>query len=349
MVDFAGWEMPVQYTSIIAEHHAVRSSAALFDVSHMGEVEISGSGAAHFCSLLMSNDPSRLEPGRAQYNLMPNESGGVVDDVIAYRLGEERFLVCLNASNTAKDLKWLGRHATATTTIRDRSHEFGLIALQGPAATTIAAALFPETDGLARFACLETTFDSAPLILARTGYTGEDGFELFVDNGSAVALWRALLAEGKRVCGDDFGPAGLGARDTLRLEAALPLYGHELGEDIDPYEAGLGWTVRLDRPDMLGFAALSRLEAKGSRRERLGLEISGGIARHGCDVVAGQEVVGVVTTGSYSPSLGRALALALVERGSAARELGVRVRGKTLAAKVTDLPFYVTHAAGGAR
>ncbi len=347
MVDFAGWEMPVQYRSIVAEHRAVRTSAAIFDVGHMGELEISGTEAAPCCARLMSNDPSRLEPGRAQYNLMINESGGVVDDVIAYRLAGDRFFVCVNASNTAKDLEWIREHAIAGAAISDRSDDFGLIALQGPAAAAIASALLPETAGLARFSCVESSYDGRPLMIARTGYTGEDGFELFVDSGSAVSLWRALLAAGRRNCGDEFGPAGLGARDTLRLEAALPLYGHELGDDIDPYEAGLAWTVRLDRPDMKGFEALKGLAGGGSRRRRVGLEISGGIARQGCDVVSGERVVGTVTSGTHSPSLGRAIALALVDRGAGGDEFGVVVRGKTLAANVTDLPFYVTHAAGG--
>jgi aminomethyltransferase len=347
MVEFAGWDMPVQYGSIVAEHQAVRSSAALFDVGHMGEVEISGSGAAGLLARLMSNDPSRLEPGRAQYNLMVNEDGGVVDDVIVYRLADEYFMVCLNAANTAKDLDWIRIHVSDDVVLLNRSSELGLIAVQGPSAAAITSAVLPGAETLSRFGCIETAYEAGTVLIARTGYTGEDGFELFVENTCAVSLWRALLETGKEACGKDFGPAGLGARDTLRLEAALPLYGHELADDIDPYQAGLGWTVRLDRPEMVGFEALEGIVARGPRRERLGLEISGGIARQGCEVVADGKVVGVVTSGTHGPSLGRAIALALVDRESVGGELGVVVRNKTLAVKVTDLPFYVTDAAGG--
>jgi aminomethyltransferase len=341
MVDFAGWEMPVQYRSIVEEHRAVRDGAGLFDVSHMGEVELSGPGAEQACARLFTNDARVLEPGQAQYTLIANEQGGVVDDVIVYRLEASRFLVCVNAANTDKDVAWIERHGRGLCTIEDASARYALIAIQGPAAASIMGGLAPAAAGLARFRCgrvaVATADAEVEAFAARTGYTGEDGFELFVEPGRAVGVWRALCAAGAV-------PAGLGARDTLRLEAGLPLYGHELGDDVSPYEVGLGWAVKLNRADMVGHDALERAKREGVPRRLIGLEVDGGIARAGCVVLASGREIGNVTSGSHCPTMGKPLALALVGRGESLDDLAVRIRGKLRGARVTAVPFYVRHA-----
>jgi len=343
MVEFAGWSMPVQYRSILEEHQAVRRSAGLFDVSHMGEVEITGPGAEALCAKLFTNDARTLAPGRAQYSMIGNDRGGVVDDIIVYRLGAERFYVCVNASNAAKDLAWILAHPSSGATVTDRSNETALIAVQGPAAIGILEKMSPGIAGLARFACEERRVAGIDVLAARTGYTGEDGAELFCPADAAVRLWRALAAAGEPA---GLRPCGLGARDTLRIEAALPLYGHELGEDISPYEVGLGWAVKRNRPEMIGRDALDRAAA-GAPRRLIGLLVDGGIAREGTEVFAkeGADAIGVVTSGTHSPTLGRAVAMALVARQFAADPNGsdveVEIRGKRRAASVTRLPFCV--------
>jgi aminomethyltransferase len=348
MVEFAGWAMPVQYRSILEEHQAVRRSAGLFDVSHMGEVEITGPGAEALCARLFTNDARVLVPGRAQYSMIPNEHGGVVDDIIVYRLAAERFLVCVNASNAAKDLAWILARPLDGATVVDRSDETALIAVQGPAAVALVETISPGIASLPRFGCEERRAAGIDVVAARTGYTGEDGVELFCPAHAAVDLWRALA-------GADGGatPCGLGARDTLRIEAALPLYGHELGEDISPYEAGLGWAVKLNRDDMVGRDALDRARANPPRR-LVGLLVDGGIAREGAPVFphGAAEPAGIVTSGTHSPTLGRAVAMALVARPAApplppgvqtaaTADFEVEIRGKRRAASVTRLPFCV--------
>jgi aminomethyltransferase len=341
MVDFAGWAMPVQYASILAEHQAVRTQAGLFDVSHMGEVEISGPAAEALCAKLFTNDARTLEPGKAQYSMIANEDGGVVDDIIVYRLAADRFLVCVNASNAAKDLAWIRDHAIDGATIEDRSDAMGLIAIQGPHAVRAVEELSPGISSMKRFTCALRTVAGVEVLAARTGYTGEDGFELFCPADATVPLWRALLATEAAP-----QPCGLGARDTLRVEAALPLYGHELGPDISPYEVGLGWAVKRNRPEMIGYAALERAAAGGTKRRLVGFHVDGGIAREGAPVfpVGAAEPAGKVTSGTHSPTLGRAVALALVDR-SAAEPFEVELRGKRRAVAVTSLPFCVKRAA----
>lgn len=346
MVEFAGWEMPVQYTGIIDEHRRVRAAAGLFDVSHMGEIEISGPQAEACCARLFANDARRLRPGRAQYSLICNERGGIVDDVIVYRL-PDRFLVCVNASNKDKDFAWIRAHAPGGAVVEDCSDEYALIAFQGPAAATVAAKVAPGVAELRRFDVGRFTFGAVSAWVARTGYTGDDGLELFVAGRDARALWRLLLEAGTA---EGVVPAGLGARDTLRLEAALPLYGHELDEETSPYEAGLDWVVKLDRPDMVGFEALRAAHAGAVRRRLIGLEMCEGIARQGCAVLACGTQIGKVTSGSYCAFMEKALALALVERDMHESEVDVDVRGKLKRARVTSLPFYVSSVArSGAR
>jgi len=369
MVEFAGWQMPVQYASIVAEHHAVRRGAGLFDVSHMGEVELIGPGAEAACARLFTNDARALAVGRAHYSLIANPRGGLIDDIIVYRLGAERFWVCVNASNAAADLAWIREHASGTCQIADRSDATALIAIQGPQAVSIVAALAPAAAALVRFAVAELEVAGVPTLAARTGYTGEDGFELFVAAARATELWRALLERGGS---KGLIACGLGARDTLRLEAALPLYGHELGPDISPFEVRVGWAVKLNRPDMIGYEALSAAAAGAVRRRLVGVFVEGGIAREGAPVFGsggaanaaqatsqaaatgvqrgveqGREMdrqIGKVTSGSHSPTLGRAVAMALVERDAGDGPFEIEVRGKRRSAAVTNLPFYVKRA-----
>jgi len=365
MVDFAGWAMPVQYQSILAEHQAVRTAAGLFDVSHMGEFEITGPAAEALCAKLFTNDARVLTPGKAQYSMIANEQGGVVDDIIVYRLEPERFLVCVNASNVAKDLAWILARPMAGATVTDRSDETALIAIQGPRAVAVLEKLAAGIASLAHFGCAAREIGGARVLVARTGYSGEDGFELFCPNAAAVTLWRLLLETGRSE-GAGLIPCGLGARDTLRVEAALPLYGHELGPDVSPYEVRLGWAVKRNRPDMVGYEALGRAAGGGATRRLIGLLVDGGIAREGAPVfvAGGAETVGHVTSGTHSPTLGRPVAMALVTREAAASAASgqpaaaaqpeasasaatgaaafeVEVRGKRRAAFVTSLPFCV--------
>ena len=340
MVEFAGWSMPVEYTSLIKEHNIVRSGAGLFDVSHMGEIALSGPGAEALCRRLLTNDVRALAPGSAHYSLIANERGGVVDDVIVYRLEPERFMLCVNAANADKDLEWIRSRSTADCKVDDASDDYALIALQGPQAVAVAGALGPELVGLGRFKAATARLKGIKVLASRTGYTGEDGYEFYVAPEEAVDLWR-LLGSTAVGMGIAWGWVGLGARDTLRLEAALPLYGHELAEDISPFEVGLGWTVKLNRPDMSGYRALEESRVDASNRRLLGLEVKGGIARQGHPVVCGAKPVGMVTSGSHCPTLGKAVALALAASDCPSEGLSVEVRGKARAANVTTLPFYV--------
>jgi aminomethyltransferase len=347
MVDFAGWQMPVQYPAgIVQEHLRVRTAAGVFDVSHMGEIEISGPQAEACCARLFANDARRLVPGRAQYSLLCNERGGIVDDVIVYRLAAERFLVCVNASNKDKDFEWMRAHAPSGAILDDRSDEYALIAIQGPTAADIVGSLQPRLREMRRFDVRDFNVAGTDACVARTGYTGADGFELFIPPEAAVALWKRLLDAGAT---SGLLPAGLGARDTLRLEAALPLYGHELDDDTSPYEVGLDWVVKLNRPEMVGFDALSAAHAGAVARRLVGLEMCEGIARQGCAVLACGAQIGKVTSGSYCAFVEKAVALALVERGVHEAEVDVDIRGKSRRARVVSLPFYAGGAAQSAR
>lgn len=340
LVEFGGWEMPVSYRGIVDEHRAVRAAAGLFDVSHMGEIEVRGPDAGAVCQMLTTNDVRRLADGRVQYTLLCRPDGGVVDDVTLYRHGPERYFFCVNASNIAKDLAWIRAHGGGAT-ITDLSDATALLALQGPRAAEILARLTPAPlAGLGGFRFLEDRVGGRPTLISRTGYTGEDGFELYVASADAMPLWTALLDAGR---GDGLEPIGLGARDTLRLEAALPLYGHELDDTTTPLAAGLQRWVVLDGDDFLGRAALLREREAGSPRRLTGLEMRGpGIARQGYPVVAEGAPIGQVTSGTHSPTLGRAIALAYVDRAHAVlgAALAVDVRGRAVAAAVVPTPFY---------
>jgi aminomethyltransferase len=339
MVDFAGWEMPVQYSGVIEEHRAVRTAAGLFDVSHMGEVRVRGAGAEAFLQSLTPNDVSKLVPGRAHYSGLLTGRGTYIDDILVYRLAPEDFLVVVNASNAPRDFEWIASRAAGLRDVEvtDESARYALLALQGPKAVEILAPLAtPDVTGLRYYGFAQGEVDGVPALISRTGYTGEDGFELYLAPEEAPGVWRRLLAAGAV-------PAGLGARDTLRLEAAMALYGHEIDETTTPWEAGLDWVVKPSKGDFLGRDALLAQKAAGVPRKLVGFEIQGrGIARQGHAVVSEGGTVGVVTSGTWSPTFEKALGLAYVppEMAAAGTALTIDVRGRALPAVVVETPFY---------
>lgn len=341
MIEFGGWEMPVQYSGILEEHRAVRERAGLFDVSHMGEIEVTGDEALPFLRRLLTNEPANLTVGQAQYTLMCLPTGGVIDDLIAYRLGDNRYLLIVNAANIEKDYAWLRDHVTGRVHVTNLSDEKGLLALQGPRAVDILTPLSTaDLATLRYYHIVEAQVAGIPAFVSRTGYTGEDGFEILVDASQVVALWDALLDAGR-----DHGllPAGLGARDTLRLEAALPLYGHELTEEINPLEAGLERFVKLEKETFIGRDALLATRKEGLRRKLIGFEMVGrGIARQGYEILHEGQPVGVVTSGTYAPFLEKAIGMGFVpvELSPPGTAIEVRVRQRTVPARVVKRPFY---------
>ncbi|HLJ11217.1 MAG TPA: glycine cleavage system aminomethyltransferase GcvT [Planctomycetaceae bacterium] len=341
MVDFAGWEMPVQYTSIVAEHHAVRRAAGLFDIAHMGRLRFTGPDAVKLLERLVTNDVAGLAVGQVKYALVTNEAGGILDDVLVYRLADCHLLV-VNASNRLKIMAWIERHrAGFNATVEDQTISHFMLALQGPKAQELLQPLV-ETDlgQIKYYFGTPARVQGESGFVSRTGYTGEDGFEVIVPATRASALWEALFAGGSPV---GLLPAGLGSRDTLRLEAGMPLYGHELNETIDPFTAGLGFAVRMDKGEFIGRAALIAAKANPNRQRRVGLELgSKRIAREGALVFQDQEQVGRVTSGTFSPTLERSIAMAYVARPAAAlgAALTVDIRGQREPAKVVKLPFY---------
>jgi aminomethyltransferase len=348
MVEFAGWSMPLQYDGVLKEHERVRTAAGLFDVSHMGELFFSGPGAAATLDRLAANDVAALTPGQALYTPFCNEEGGVRDDVLVYRLEATRFMVVVNAANNSKMREWSQSHLQPGTELADRSDEVALLALQGPRSADILAGslllgdLASEVRGLGYYRFVPGD-GRAVLLLARTGYTGELGYEIYVPASRGPRLWEELLELGRPL---GAGPAGLGARDTLRFEAGYCLYGHELDETTTPLEAGLGWTVKFDKPCFIGKAALERQKLEGPPRRLVGLELQERvIARAGCEVRAGEREVGRVTSGTFAPTLGRSLAMALVRRQALGEALSVRVRGRDVPARRADLPFHRSRAA----
>ena len=344
MVDFGGWDMPVQYSGVIEEHVAVRQAAGLFDVSHMGEVEVTGPNALAFIQHLTINDAAKLVDGQVQYSAMCYPEGGVVDDVTLYRFNASRYLFCVNASNVDKDFAWMEKvladSAMTGVTLNNRSAEFAQIALQGPKAQEILATLtdLPLADIVYYHFC-EGEVAGVPMIVSRTGYTGEDGFELYLPASFAVEVWQQIMLTGTP---QGLLPIGLGARDTLRLEKGYALYGHELSREISPLEAGLAWITKLDKEDFVGKAALVAQKAEGLPRRRVGLVMQErGIPREGYPLFAGDREVGVVTSGTMSPSLKAGVALALVEPDFAKEEteLEVAIRNRRMGAKVQRPPF----------
>jgi aminomethyltransferase len=347
MTSFAGWQMPLRYGSETAEHQAVRHAAGLFDLSHMGEILVRGPDAGAALDYALTGSISVLRPGRARYTMICAADGGVLDDLVVYRQGEQEYLVIANASNTSVVFDELRSRASGfDAVVADATHDYALIAVQGPAAAGILGPLtsLDTSQDLGEMKYYAGAFGSvagAPAWVARTGYTGEDGFEVYCRPADAVAVWDALLASGAP---KGLVPAGLAARDTLRLEAGMPLYGNELGPDMTPFEAGLGRVVKFDKPgDFVGRSALLAAAAASPPRRLVGLTIeSRRVARHGYPVLADGVACGVVTSGAPSPTLGHPIAMAYLNAGADARDavLAVGIRGETVPAQLTDLPFY---------
>jgi aminomethyltransferase len=347
LVDFAGWSMPVQYGSIVAEHQATRTACGLFDVSHMGRLRLDGSGAAAFLDRLLTRKVVGMGPGKIRYSLVCNESGGILDDVLVYHLQEHGgglyHLLVVNASNREKIVAWLKSHLRSSDDVKltDRTAETAMIAVQGPAAIRCVEPLVgADIGGLAYYTGTETTVCGQIGIVSRTGYTGEDGCELIVPAAAAVELWEKVLAHGQEA---GAMAVGLGARDTLRLEAAMPLYGHELNEQINPIQAGLGFAVNLDGRDFIGRGALADAKQNKSQPVRVGLELSGRrAAREHYAVLGNGKPVGEITSGTFSPTLQKPIAMAYIppQFAEIGTELAVDIRGTTEPAKVVKLPFY---------
>lgn len=342
-IDFGGWELPVQFSGIGAEHEAVRTKAGLFDVSHMGEVEVKGNGALYYLQRLTTNDVSKLEVNQAQYGAMCYPDGGTVDDLLVYKYADDHYLLVINAGNIDKDVAWMQENVTDDVEISNISPQVAQLAIQGPLAETILQKL-TATDlskiGTFRFQ-RDVEVAGMKTLVSRTGYTGEDGFEIYLASEEAITLWNKLMeagqAEGLLAC-------GLGARDTLRFEAKLPLYGQELSKDITPIEAGIGFAVKVDKEvPCIGNDVLKEQKANGAPRKLVGIEmIDRGIPRTHYPVYAGDQLIGEVTTGTQSPTLKKNVGLALIKSEHAAigTELDVEIRGKRLKAQVVAAPFY---------
>lgn len=336
MVDFAGWDMPVQYTTIVEEHQSVRTGAGLFDISHMGRLSFGGAGSLDLIEHVFTNNATTMKDFQVRYGLICNDRGGIRDDVLVYKW-PYGYAMVVNASNREKIVAWLhssmgGRDVQMV----DQTLDTAMIAVQGPAALAMCQDITAADPAILKYYfAAPTTYQGQPCVISRTGYTGEDGVEIMLKKTQGMQLWEELIKRGAKSC-------GLGARDTLRLEAAMPLYGHELTEEIDPIQAGLAWAVKLDKGDFRGKSAiLERMDQP--RRERIGLELAGKrIAREGSAVKAGANVVGVVTSGTFSPTLNKTIAMAYIdpEHHEVGTALTVDVRGKDEAALVVKLPFY---------
>jgi len=341
MVDFVGWDMPVQYSSVIAEHEAVRTAVGLFDVSHMGEIEFSGPGALETANKLITNDLSKCADGQAVYAGLLNDQGTFVDDVVAYRFSAERILIVVNASNKDKDFAWMQSRAEGVKPV-DRSDDFAQIAVQGPKAVGLIQRL-TQVDlskiGTYRFA--EGPVAGVQCLISRTGYTGEDGFELYCPPGDAEKLWEALLEEGQQ---DGVKPCGLGARDSLRTEMKFALYGNDIDDQHTALEAGLGWICKLDKPGgFIGREVLAKQKAEGVKRKLVGFELTGsGIPRHGYPILKDGQRVGEVTSGTMGPSVKKPVGIGYVptELATEGSTFDVEIRGRPVPAVVVKTPFW---------
>lgn len=337
MVDFAGWDMPVQYSTITEEHQAVRTTAGLFDISHMGRLSFAGADSLALIQQVTTNNAATLKDFQVRYSLVCNEQGGIRDDVLVYRW-PYGYAMVVNASNRDKIVGWLAEHRSGKQVeVTDRTLDTCMIAVQGPQSMQLCRGLTEaEADKLPYYFAAATTYHGQQCVVSRTGYTGEDGLEVMISGTMAVELWEDLVQRGAKPC-------GLGARDTLRLEAAMPLYGHELTEEIDPFQAGLNWAVKLDKGDFVGRAALVKRQQDPILRRRVGLEIEGKrIAREGAAVLHDGNEAGRVSSGTFAPTLARAIAMAYVDPmlATAGTSCDVDVRGKPAAARVVPLPFY---------
>ncbi len=342
MVDFAGWHMPVQYSGLMDEHNAVREAAGLFDVSHMGEVRLRGPAALANIQRLTVNDASGLEVGGAQYTAMVNDAGGVIDDLLVYRVADEDYLLVVNAGTAPKDYAWIEAHVEGDVELRDESAEWAQLALQGPRAEVVLSRILPDSlADIGYYHFVESVYGGRSAILSRTGYTGEDGFEVYLAPDLAPTLADAILEAG---ADDGVMPAGLGARDTLRLEAGMLLYGNDMDEERSPIEAKLGWIVKPDKGDFIGREVLVGQKASGTAQRLVSIEVTGrGIPRHGYPILStDSEVIGAMTSGTFSPTLKKGIGLGYVSSAHAGldTELAVEVRGRAVAAQVVKSPFY---------
>jgi aminomethyltransferase len=341
MVEFAGFEMPIQYKGLSLEHAAVRNDVGLFDISHMGEILVTGPNARNFINRITTNDITRVVDGQCQYSVCCYEDGSVVDDVITYQFSPEKYLVVVNAANIEKDYHWFMDNKISGVDIINKSDDYAQLALQGPMACPVLQKLtFTPMNQLYTFRFTHTQIAGNDAIISRTGYTGEDGFEIYCDPENAKPIWEAIME-----AGDDANiqPVGLGARDTLRLEMAYSLYGHEISEKINPLEARLQWVVKFNKDDFIGKKALEKIKQDCPARQLVGIQMTGkGIAREGYEVYFKDEKVGVVTSGTHSPTVGAPIALALIEAYAAntAKKLQVKVRDKLIATDIVSLPFY---------
>lgn len=343
-IDFGGWELPVQFSGIKDEHEAVRTKAGLFDVSHMGEIEVKGTESLVFLQKMLTNDVSMLKQGGALYTAMCYENGGTVDDLIVYQKAEDDYLLVVNAANIEKDFHWLQANGMEGVKIHDVSNDYAQLALQGPQAEKVLQKITDQTDlstiGFFKFK-EEVPIHNISTMVSRTGYTGEDGFEIYCRSEDGPALWRAILEAGKE---EGIQPIGLGARDTLRFEAKLPLYGQELSPDITPIEAGIGFAVKTEKDsDFFGKSVLLEQKDKGATRKLVGLEmIERGIPRHGYKVYSGDKVIGEVTTGTQSPTLKKNVGLVLIDKNHSdlGTEVEVEIRSKRVKAIIIQTPFY---------
>jgi len=342
MIDFGGWSLPVEYTGIIPEHEAVRTKAGIFDVSHMGEITVKGEDSEKYLQMLLTNDISLLNNNQIAYTAMCYPHGGVVDDLLVYKYSNTDYLLVVNASNTEKDYQWMKENIFGNTEILNVSENYAQLALQGPLAETILQKLTSKNLNEIEFYYFSDNVKVGNIeaLVSRTGYTGEDGFELYFAYDKAEEMWDLILEAGKD---EGLIPAGLGARDTLRFEASLPLYGHELNENITPLEAGLGFFVKLNKENFIGKEALARQKSEGLKRRIVGFEmIDRGIPRNNYEVYKEGEKIGYVTTGSFSPTLKKNIGLALIDSAYSKEgtEIEILIRNKNSKAKVIKKPFY---------
>ncbi|TWT47001.1 Aminomethyltransferase [Thalassoglobus neptunius] len=342
MVDFAGWSMPIQYSSIVEEHDAVRKGCGLFDIAHMGRIWVSGADAVSFLDHVATNHVAQMKPSQVRYSLVCNESGGILDDVLIYNF-ETEFLVVVNASNREKILSWFEKHKSGfDVSIDDRTQSTFMLAIQGPQAQTILSSLTDvDLSAMKYYSVQRGGVNGVDALVSRTGYTGEDGFEVIVENDAAVDVWAACVAAGEQ---HGLKPCGLGCRDTLRLEAAMPLYGHEMDEAVDPVTAGLTFGVKLKKSSFLGHEAIrEKAEASDSLPKRIGVVLSGRrIAREGATLLVDSEEVGKVTSGTFSPTLQKSIAMGYIDQkyASPGTMVDVDIRGKREPGEIAALPFY---------
>jgi aminomethyltransferase len=341
IIEFGGWDMPLSYSGATEEHQAIRQRCGLFDVSHMGEVELRGSEAAAVCQHLTANDVSKLRIGDAQYSLLCNDRGGVIDDLVVLRTGPDRYVLIVNAANTATDVAWITERTRGRAEVIDRSAELGLLALQGPDAEVALRTLTPAPlASLRPFAAIDTTVAGRRAWVSRTGYTGEDGFELMLDAGDTLAVWEAVLEAVRRRGGL---AAGLGARDSLRLEAGLPLHGSDVDAETTPLEAGLAWVVKLRKGDFIGRAPLAAQAEGGPPRRLVAFELAEpAVPRHGHTIFHDGAAAGTVTSGMRSPTLGTFIGLGYVTSGvsAPATPIAVEIRGRRVPGRIVERPFY---------